>query len=429
MMNWIYRYTVIIIFSFGLLAQSARAGGLWLYEGGTPDLGTAGAGRAALAGDASTAGTNPAGMTRLDRSQMLAAVQGLYVNSKFDTDLSGFGGGDGGNAGGFLPSGSLHYVHRVSDDFRLGVTAGAYFGLGVDYGDDWAGRYYTTEAELLTFGVNPGAGYRVNNWLSIGAGFSVLYATLDQKAAVNNSAVPGQAGLADGKLEIEDDDVAYGFNLGLMLTPRADTRFGLTYRSEVDLEFKDAASLSNIGPVLQGLLNLSGLAGSKVDIDMTMPQVVMLSAYHQVTDRWAIMGNIGWQDWSAFGKQDLTLSSTTATSFTKDLGYDDTWHFALGTQYRFAEDWLWSVGAAYDSSPVDGDDQRTPDLPLDRQIRMGTGLQYDWNRDVTVGIAYEYLDAGEAEIDQEGGPLQGPLTGDYDPNAIHFFAVNLIWKF
>jgi len=407
----------------------AWAGALWLYEGGTPDLGTAGAGRAALAKDASTVGANPAGMTLLDRSQMLAAVQGLYVNSRFDTHLSGFGGGDGGNAGGFVPSGGLHYVHRVTDDFRLGISAGSYFGLGVDYGDDWAGRYYTTEAELLTFGVNPGAGYRVNRWLSVGAGFSMLYANLDQKAAINNSAVPGQAGLPDGQVEIEDDDVAYGFNLGLMLTPQEGTRFGLTYRSEVDLEFKDTVALENIGPVLQGLLNLSGLAGSKVDIDMTIPQAVMMSAYHQVTDRWAVMGNIGWQDWSVFGKQDLTLSSTTATTFTKDLEYDDTWHFALGTQYRFAEDWLWSVGAAYDTSPVDGDDQRTPDLPLDRQIRIGTGIQYDWNKDVTVGIAYEYLDAGEAEIDQQGGPLQGPLKGEYDFNAIHFFAVNLIWKF
>ena len=45
---------------------------------------------------------------------------------------------------------------------------------------------YATEAELLTFGVNPVAGYRVNNWLSVGAGFSVLYANLDQKAAVKN---------------------------------------------------------------------------------------------------------------------------------------------------------------------------------------------------------------------------------------------------
>jgi len=48
---------------------------------------------------------------------------------------------------------------------------------------------------------------------------------------------------------------------------------------------------------------------------------------------------------------------------------------------------------------------------------------------MTVGIAYEYLDAGDAEINQEGGPLQGPLKGDDDTNAIHFFAVNLIWKY
>ena len=80
-------------------------------------------------------------------------------------------------------------------------------------------------------------------------------------------------------------------------------------------------------------------------------------------------------------------------------------------------------------TPPTHKDTRTPDLPLDRQIRIGIGIQYDWNKDVTVGAAYEYLDAGEAEIDQDGGPLQGPLKGEYDNNAIHFFAVNLIWKF
>ena len=127
---------LLALFVVFLHIPAAWAGGVWLYEGGTPDLGTAGAGRTALAADASTAGANPAGMTRLDRSQMLSAVQGLYVNAKFDTQSSGFGGGDGGNAGGFVPSGGLHYVHRVADDFRLGISAGSYFGLGVDYGDN-----------------------------------------------------------------------------------------------------------------------------------------------------------------------------------------------------------------------------------------------------------------------------------------------------
>jgi long-chain fatty acid transport protein len=419
---------LLALFSVFLLVPAAWGGGIWLYEMGTPDLGTAGAGRAAMAADASTAAANPAGMTRLERSQMIAAFQGLYIDARFDTAVSGFGGGDGGNAGEFVPAGSFHYVHSVTPDLKFGVSAGSFFGLGLDYGDDWAGRYYSTKAELLTFSLNPGVGYRVNNWLSLGAGFSVLYAELDQRAALNNSAVPGQAGLSDGQLKFEDDDVAYGFNLGVLLEPRVGSRFGLTYRSEVDLEFKDVASLKNIGPVLQGLLNASGLAGSKVDIDMTIPQALMLSGYHQLNPRWAIMGNIGWQQWSEFGKQDLTLRSTTSTTLTQDLNYDDTWHFALGAQYRFADTWLWSVGVAYDTSPTD-EDSRTPDLPLDRQIRIGTGIQYDWNEDVTVGAAYAYVDTGKAKIDQDGGLLNGPLKGDYDPPASHFLAVNLIWKF
>jgi len=56
------------------MSSPVWAGGLWLHEAGTPDLGTASAGRTALAADASTAGINPAGMTRLDRSQMLIAA-------------------------------------------------------------------------------------------------------------------------------------------------------------------------------------------------------------------------------------------------------------------------------------------------------------------------------------------------------------------
>ena len=164
----------ILVMAAMLPAAPVWGAGLWLYEGGTPDLGTAAAGRAAMATDASAAGVNPAAMTRLDRSQMLVGFQGLYTNLHFDTQTSGFGGGDGGNAGGFVPAGSFHYVRSLSSDWRLGVSVGSYFGLGVDYGDDWSGRYYIKEAQLLTFGVNPGVGYRINDWLSVGAGVTLL---------------------------------------------------------------------------------------------------------------------------------------------------------------------------------------------------------------------------------------------------------------
>jgi long-chain fatty acid transport protein len=406
-----------------MLCAPAWGAGLWLYEGGAPDVGTATAGRAALANDASTAAVNPAGMTRLDGSHVLVGVQPLLVRAKFDAaDGTTTAGSNGGDAGGWVGAGSASYVHSVSDDVKLGLALGSYFGLGLDYDDDWVGRYYVTEGEFLTYGINPTAAYRVNDWLSVGAGFSVIYAELTQKAAINNVL----DGLPDGELKLEEDDVGYGFNLGVLLEPRDGTRFGITYRSEVDLEFDDALSIKGLGPILRAALG--GVLGAEVDLEMTLPQMVMVSGYHELTDRLAVMANIGWQEWSEFGKSDITISSQTTTSLTQDRNYEDTWHFALGVQYRVAAPWLLSLGMAYDESPVD-DDDRTPDLPLDRQIRYGVGLQYDWDNDLTLGFAYEYLDAGDAEIDQFRGPLAGRLVGEYDTNEIHFLALNLNWKF
>src|SRR5512132_3268885 len=97
------------------LAGPAWAGGLFLYEMATPDLGTASAGRAAAADNAATAFGNPAGMTRLDQSQMLVGIQPAYGESHFDkgndTTVSG---GNGGNALGFIPGLGGYYVYSAT---------------------------------------------------------------------------------------------------------------------------------------------------------------------------------------------------------------------------------------------------------------------------------------------------------------------------
>ncbi|MBW1785464.1 MAG: outer membrane protein transport protein, partial [Deltaproteobacteria bacterium] len=64
-MNILYLSSLYTILFSTLFATSTWAAGLVLYETGTPDVGRANAGRAAIAKDASTAGGNPAGMTRL----------------------------------------------------------------------------------------------------------------------------------------------------------------------------------------------------------------------------------------------------------------------------------------------------------------------------------------------------------------------------
>ena len=112
-------------------AAAARAGGLWLYEEATPDMGVGGAGRQAAGFDASTASGNPAAMTRLDRSQMEGGFLGLYVDSEFDVEEATYGDNGGGNAGYFSPAGTMCYVHNVSPDLKLGLGVGSYFKSGL----------------------------------------------------------------------------------------------------------------------------------------------------------------------------------------------------------------------------------------------------------------------------------------------------------
>lgn len=407
-----------------LTMTGARAAGLWLYEQGTPDVGTATAGMAARADDAATAFANPAGMTRLKESQAMVGVQPIYGDMKFDTDFSTFGGGDGGSAVGWVPSGGLFYVHSLSNDLKLGVSAGSYLGLGVDFKDNWAGRYFVTKNELITAFAQGSVGYRVNDWLSVGAGAGLMYGKLEYRAAINNTL----DALPDGRLKFDATDTAGIYNLGLLIEPRAGTRIGLTYISKVDLEFRDRNKITGAGPLLNAALNLSGLSGSKSQLDFTMPNQVMLSVHHDLNDNLAIMGNIGWQNWSEFGEIGLSLGGPAAKSLEADANFDDTWHYALGARYRLDPLWSVSAGIAYDTSPVSNSD-RSVAMLLDRQIRYAVGLQYELRKDLTLGAAYEYMDAGDAPVNQVGGPLTGSIKGDLDRSAFHFFALNANWKF
>src|SRR5512137_1215721 len=144
------RFSTVVAVLVLAVPAAPRAAGFYLYEIGTPSVGLASAGYTTRAGDAETLFTNPAGMALLEKHEFLAGVQGLYGDFTFSpgpgTTLSG---GNGGNAVGFLPGGSLFFVADVAPKVRVGLGVAQYFGLGLQYDPGWVGRYYGQKGLLL----------------------------------------------------------------------------------------------------------------------------------------------------------------------------------------------------------------------------------------------------------------------------------------
>ena len=251
----------------------------------------------------------------------------------------------------------------------------------------------------------------------------MMYGYLDNEVAVNNI---GDS-RPDGQLKYDDGNWGYGGNFGILVEPKTGTRFGLTYLTEVKLDFSATPEFSGLGPLLEASLRNRGLTTNNLDMSITVPQMVMFSAYHELNAKWAIMGNVGWQDWSRFGEVDIQIISSNPRSLTVDNNYKDTWHVALGAQYRHSTTWAFTGGIAYDSSAVD-DDKRTVTLPMGEAWRFALGAQYAFTPNLTMGAAYEFVWLGDMPVDQQRG-LAGHLSGRYNNANMNFFTLNLNWKY
>lgn len=412
------------------VSATAQAGGISLYEVGTADVGLAAAGYAARAQDAATILTNPAGMTRLAGNQLTLGAQALHADLGFsigDATSPALGGGAGGNPIGWFPGGGAFYSHSVSPDLKLGIALTGNFGSAVKYDSGWVGRYYVQEGTLLGVSILPSVAWRVNDRLSLGAALNVMRGTFETKVAVNNIVGP------DGQLSLEDNAWGVGANLGLLYETSPGSRFGITYTSPVNLDFRAPASFSGLAPGLQALLTSRGLIDANVDLGMTVPQGVMASVYHELDSRWAILGNVGWQQWSKFGRVDVGVDSNDPVGLTSNLEFKDTWHVAAGAQYRHSDAWTLTAGVAYDSAFQDNAHVAVA-LPANAAWRFGVGGQKQESPAFRWGWSLEYVHGGDMNVDLRGNvPVaiggRGDVVGSFDNASILFLAASLSWKF
>jgi long-chain fatty acid transport protein len=379
-----------------LVTAPSQAGGLYLYETGTDDLGLASAGMAARAQDATVQFMNPAGLSRLKGQHLTLGGQLLYGDAPYDLDDPGLDDTD--SVIGLFPAASFYYSQQLDDRWAVGFATYGNFGLGLDFGD-WAGQQLVKEATLIALTMQPSLSYRIDDHWSVGAALGINYGLFALKRDT-----------AEGEHKLDDSDWAFNAKLGLLYELDHATRFGLGYSSAVKYHFDTQTQVTLQRPGQPGItaqLPLSGMVNS--------PQQLMLSAYHQLAPDWAIMANLGWQDWSEYNDNEATLVEQDKSS--KGL-YQDTYQLAVGVQHNLTPQWTLNGGLAYDSSLYKDQGNTSLTVPSGSAVRVGTGFKYALNSHDSVGAGFEYIHIDSASVQA------GNLSGRYDSPSLYFFAVN-----
>jgi long-chain fatty acid transport protein len=444
--------------ALALYPSCAETAGFALLEQSASRLGTAFAGTAAAADDATTIFFNPAGMTRLSGTQVNIVSSGVDITSKFHSDGStaAFGqplGTHGGNAGdwNFVPSAYLS--KRLNQRFAIGLGINAPFGLQTDYDTGWVGRFQALHSEIKTLNVNPSLAFGLTERLSFGVGIDYQRLQAELTNAVDYSAVVAQGvqqlvasrrlapaavpGILDsttgleGNARVRGDDAAWGFNVGVLWDVSPYTRLGLSYRSQLDYDVRGTTRFTPPGtanPVAAGIIAQVSAAGAMlangaISVDLTVPDSAILSLQQAIGERAHLLVDVAWTGWSSVQELRVIRDSGVAVSVTPER-WHDTWRYAVGTAYEIRGGITLRAGVAYDQTPVP-DATRTPRLPDSDRIWAALGARWSQGP-LTLDFGYAHLFGETVSLNQDGGNasaagvLHGKQTSDVEVMGLQF---------
>jgi long-chain fatty acid transport protein len=411
--------------------------------------GTAYAGGAAAALDASTIHYNPAGMSLLDHNELQLGTQIIMPTIRFENqgstifDGSPLTGTNSGNGGKLAVVPNFYYVRKLDDRISYGIGVTAPWGLVTNYDADWLGRYNEIKTSLRVANVNPSLSYKVTEQLSVGVGFNVQYGIGKLRQAIDFGTVcagaispavcSGGFGLEpqqdDGYGKVVGKDWGFGYNLGILYQPFEDFRVGAHYRSHVKLKFGNGKVHFDVPANARAFLGVAGIPTAFTDtsasFNLTMPEQASISAFYKFDPRWAVMSDLTWTRWSRFDALVITFGEPNTPTNTLQTQWLDVYRFALGSEFYYSDALTLRAGYAYDQSPI-RDAFRGPGIPDSNRHVASVGLSYKISDSLTADVSYQHLffDKGRANRVSATGSF---LRGVFDVN-VDVIGLGFRWK-
>ena len=394
-----------------LAAQSAFGAGFGIYEGSARGnaMGTEVTADPAAP---SVLYNNAAGMTALEGTQAEAGLTLIRPSQTVATTTPAGTVDNEADSKWWTPP-NAYVTHQFNDKVWSGVGVFSRYGLGVEYDDDWAGRYDCQKATIQSIDVNPSVAFKALDSLSLAAGVRAEWFEFEL-----DKAIPTGTPFVDPDLQfhMKGDSWGIGYNLGAFYEATDWLSFGLAYESEIEQEVEGTYDVTH--PLL------SGGDGSG---DVTTPSILRFGTSVKATEKLTLNAGVVYTMWSSYDELaiefDPALLAQRPESVT-EKDWDDVFRYQFGVEYALTEAWALRAGYIYDETP-DPDAHVDYIVPGNDRNLVSLGVGYKQG-DFSCDLSYTYLMIMDRDI--AARPEEGVLPGEFSDGDAHLIGISVGYK-
>lgn len=350
--------------------RPAAAAGYSIYEQGSKALGMAGA-FTAVADDPSAVFFNPAGLARLEGTQVQVGVHLITISREFAgaAPFPGFGVTEEASDELGTPI-NLYMAHRLSPSLAAGLGVNNPFGLKTAWADPetFSGRFINREAGITPFFITGLLAWNTGDRLSLGGGpvFATSSVNLQRNVGIANpfygdARFPGARQLLDlGRVELDGTGSAWGWTAGAHLLLSDDVRLGAVYRAAVDIDYEgdadftyefDGSGNANLDALLEQVLPGQFPADQEADVLLPFPATATVGLAFDPAADWTVAMDVVWTGWSRLETVGLNFEDESLST-----RIEEDWHdavaFRMGAEWRATDRWALRGGWYFDQSPM-----------------------------------------------------------------------------
>ncbi len=336
----------------------------------------------AVVNDATASYFNPAALTLLNNPQFVMLGSVAFLQSEFTGDatqkITGYtqSGASNSHSTFYLPS--VYLATPVTPKITWGLAV-----VANDFNRDIDGnsilRYVQSSNQVEDINLIPSLGLKINEYLSIGAGFnfSKAYFITEPVSGLPSLNIP------DSKSHNDSSGTSWGQDIGILLKPAKSTLVGFNYRSAMAYEFNGSSSVSGH----------PGLTVYNYHFNYWIPARSILTLGRFVTRDLGFIATIQYIQWNIF--KDVNIYNIANQIGTQAIilphakvhyNFHNTWNVTVGSQYYITPAWVFRVASSYVPSPSNGNYQ----IDNGDNVIVGASTGYNITKKIIIDGSYAH---------------------------------------